>query len=118
MTTVLPCARALCNAQFSLLCVVNICFNQHNNTINKGPWPTTEMHINSTISFLRRVNEDMDAYDDDNKEEWKDTEHQDAILLLLFSNDCYTNSSRKPKWIHECFVWDSHVKGLWHARKC
>ena len=41
------------------------------------------MHINSTISFLHRVNEDMDAYDDDNEEEWEYTEHQDVILLLL-----------------------------------
>ena len=95
-----------------LNCVVHIFFNQHNNTINKGPWPTTEMHINSMISFLHRVNEDTDAYDDDNEEEQGDTEYQDAILLLLFSNDCFTSSSRKPKWIHDHIVWDSHVKGL------
>ena len=75
------------------------------------------MHINSTITFLHRVNEGMDAYDDDNKEEWEDTEHQDAILLLLFSNDCFTNSFRKPKWVHDRIVCDSHVKGLTHAGK-
>ena len=74
------------------------------------------MHINDTISFLHRVNEETDAYNDDNKEEWEEIEHQDAILLLL-SNDCFTNSSRKPKWIHNCIVWDSHVKGLHHAGK-
>jgi hypothetical protein len=115
-TTVLPCAKALRSAQFFFtLCCMNI-FNQHNNTINKGPWPTTEMHINNTISFLHRVNEETDAYDDDNEEEWEETEHQDVILLLL-SNDCFTNSFRKPKWIHDCIVWDSHVKGLCHAGK-
>ena len=72
---------------FSLLCAVCIFFNQHINTINKGPLRTTEMKINSMISFLHRVDEDMVVYDDDNEEEWEDTEHQDAILLLLFSND-------------------------------
>jgi hypothetical protein len=102
---------------FSFLCAACILFNQCNSTINKGPWSTTEMHFNSTISFLLRVNEDTDAYDNDNKEEWKDTEHQDAILLLLFSNDCFTNSSRKPKWIHNHIDWDSHVKGLCYAGK-
>jgi hypothetical protein len=75
------------------------------------------MHINNKISFLHRVNEETDAYDDDNEEEWEETEHQDVILLLLFSNDCFTNSSRKSKWIHNCIVWDSHVKGLHHAGK-
>jgi hypothetical protein len=104
-------------AIFSLLCMVHMCLNQHNNTINKGPWSTTEMHINSTISFLCRVNEDTDAYDNDKKEVWENTEHQDAILLLLFSNDYFTNSSRKPKWIYDPIVWDSHVKGLHHAGK-
>ena len=74
------------------------------------------MQINNTISFLHRVNEETDAYNDDNKEEWEETEHQDAILLLL-SNECFTNSSRKPKWIHDCIVRDSHVKGLHHAGK-
>ena len=74
------------------------------------------MHINNTISFLHRVNEETDAYNDDSKEEWEETEHQDAILLLL-SNDCFTNSFRKPKWIHDRIVWDSHVKGLCHAGK-
>ena len=50
---------------FSILCAARIFFNQHNNTINKGPLPTTEMHINNTISFLHRVNADMEANDDD-----------------------------------------------------
>ena len=102
---------------FSILCAACIFFNQHNNTINKGPLPTTEMQINNTISFHHRVNADMEANDDDNKEEWEDTEYQDSILLLLFSNVCFTNSSRKPKWIHDCIVRDSHVKGLHHAGK-
>ena len=100
-----------------LYCVVHTYFNQYNNTINKGPWPPTEMHVISMISFLHRINADMDAYDDDNEEEWEDTEYQDSILLLLFSNDCCTNSSRKPKWIHNHIIWDSHVKGLHHAGK-
>ena len=39
------------------------------------------MQINNTISFLHRVNEETDAYNDDNKEEWEETEHQDAIPL-------------------------------------
>ena len=69
------------------------------------------------ISFLHGVNEDTDAYDDGNKEEWEETEHQDAIPLLLFSNNCFTNSSRKPKWIHDHIVWDNHVEGLCHAGK-
>ena len=69
---------------FSLLCAAHILFNQHNNAINKGPWPTTEMHTSSMISFLHRINEYTDAYDDDNEEEWEDTEYQDTILLLLF----------------------------------
>ena len=96
--------------------MAHIFFNHHDNTINTGPWPTTEMHFNNTISSLHRVNEETDAYNDDNKEEWEETEHQDAILLLL-SNDCFTNSSRKPKWIHDRIVWDSHVKGIRHAGK-
>ena len=75
------------------------------------------MLFNSMISFLHRVNADMNANDDDNEEEREDTEYQDSILLLLFSNDCLTNSFRKPKWIHDCVVWDSHVKGLCHAGK-
>ena len=75
------------------------------------------MHFNSMISFLHRVNADMDAKDDDDKEEWEETEYQDSILLLLFSNDCFTNSFRKPKWIHDRIVWDSHVKGPTHAGK-
>ena len=54
---------------FSLLCAECILINEHNNTINKGPWPTTEMYTNGTISFLNRINADMDAYDDDNEEE-------------------------------------------------
>jgi DDE superfamily endonuclease len=102
---------------FSLLCAARIFFNEHNNTINKDPWPTTEMQIHNTISFLHRVNEETDAYNDDNEEVWEETEHQDAILLLIFSNDCFTNSSRKPKWIHDHIVWDSHIKGLHHAGK-
>ena len=68
------------------------------------------------ISFLHRVNADMDAKDDDDKEEWEETEYQDVILQLL-SNYCFTTSSRKPKWIHDHIVWDSHVKGLHHAGK-
>ena len=59
----------------------------------------------------------MDAKDDDNKEEWEDTEYQDSILPLFFSNDCFTNSFRKPKWIHDRIVWDSHVKGIRHEGK-
>jgi hypothetical protein len=35
----------------------------------KAPGATTEMQINNTISFLHRVNEETDAYDDDSKEE-------------------------------------------------
>ena len=90
---------AMCS--FSLLRAECILFNQHHNTINKGPWPTTETYTNSTISFIHRINADMDAYDDDNEE---DTEYQDTILLLLFSNDCFTNSYRKPKWTHNLIV--------------
>ena len=70
------------------------------------------MQINNTISSLHRVNEETDAYYDDNKEEWEETEYQDSILLLLLSNDCFANSFRKPKWINDHIVWDSHVKGL------
>ena len=75
------------------------------------------MQIISMISFLHRINAGMDVYDDYNKEEWEDTEYQDTILLLLFSDDCFTNSSRKPEWIHDHIVWDSHVNGLRHAGK-
>ena len=69
------------------------------------------------ILFPLEVNTNKDACDDDNDEQWEKSEHQDALLLVLFSNHFFTDSCRKPKWIHDHIVWEIHVYGLCHAGK-
>ena len=69
------------------------------------------------ISFPAEVNTNKDACDDDNDEEWEEWEHQDALLLVLFSNHFFTDSYRKPEWIHDRIVWEIHVQGLCHVEK-
>ena len=39
------------------------------------------------------------------------------MLLVLFANNFFTDSCKRPKWIHNYIVWGNHVQGLHHARK-
>ena len=62
---------------------------------------------NSNTSSPHRGYKDIDICD----EEWNESEHQNAILLVLFSIQFFTDSSRKPKWVHDQIVWENHGQG-------
>ena len=64
---VIPCARVYVS-HFVVYNVHHAYFNELSSTINNCNWLVTRIHIKSEVSYLHEVNNDIDAFDDDNKD--------------------------------------------------